>query len=147
MKKTVKIISLVVLALIIFVGGYFSGSVNSNEVSREILIGYNDNENPSRVNFPVTFNDRENQSIIDNMLMIYLHKEKTENGNIEAENPDIYIKVSSPKQSVGLIDSKVWFLKNGAVIGLRTGDSWDNVEYYEIDESETDYIKGIIDYQ
>ncbi|UTW69522.1 hypothetical protein KHA80_22670 [Anaerobacillus sp. HL2] len=53
----------------------------------------------------------------------------------------------SPKQSVGLIDSRVWFTNEGAIIGQRNGESWDQVEYYKIDKSDANYIKGIIEYQ
>jgi len=63
------------------------------------------------------------------------------------ENPDIFILVLNPKLSVGLIDSKVWFTNEGAIIAERSGESWDQVEYFKIDESDTNYIKGIIEYQ
>lgn len=146
MRKTIKIIGVIAAALILLLGGYFAGSINNNEVSREIKIGYKNNENPNRIDFPKSFTDVENQPIIDNMLMIYLNKKKIANVNIDVENPDIYIKVISPREFVGLIDSKVWFTDEGAIIGEHHGEDWDKVKYFKVDESEANYIKEIIDY-
>ena len=35
----------------------------------------------------------------------------------------------------------------GAVIGIRSGERWDQVEYFEISKNEADYIKEQIEYQ
>lgn len=142
-----KIIGLIVVAIIRFIGGYFTGSMNNNEASREIRIGYKNIENPTQVDYHHVFKDNEEQSIVDNFLMIYLHKEKIENVNLDAETPDIYIKVTSPKRSVGLIDSRLWFTNEGAIIGQRSGESWEEVEYYRINIGDANYIKDNIDYQ
>ncbi|MGG3800617.1 hypothetical protein [Metabacillus fastidiosus] len=69
------------------------------------------------------------------------------NANPDTENPNIYIEVISPKRSVGLIDSKVWFTNEGAIISKRSGKSWDEVEYYKLDKEDADYIKENIDYK
>jgi hypothetical protein len=145
--KSAKVISVTALVIIIFLGGYFAGSINNNEASREIKIGYNNSDNPNQVDYNHIFTDTENQTIIDNFMMIYLHKEKITNVNLDVENPDIYISLMSPRQSVGLIDSRVWFTDEGAIIGERRGESWDRVEYYQIDESDANYIKENIDHQ
>lgn len=147
MNKTINIISVIIVAIIIFLGGYFIGYFNNNEASREIRIGYQNSFNPDRIDYHNIFTDVENQSIIDNFLMIYLHKDKIEKVNIDVENPDIFISVISPKQSVGLIDSKVWFTNEGAIIALRSGESWDKIEYFKIGTSDASYIKEIIEYQ
>ncbi|MFC4025529.1 hypothetical protein ACFOUV_17245 [Oceanobacillus longus] len=145
--KSIKIISVIAIVIIIFLGGYFTGNINNNEASRELRIGYKNNENPNQVDYSNIFTDTENQTIIDNFMMIYLHRDKLTNVNQDVENPDIYIVVMSPKQSVGLIDSRVWFIDEGAIIGERIGESWNQVEYYQIDKSDVNYIKEIIDYQ
>jgi ABC-type oligopeptide transport system substrate-binding subunit len=145
--KSAKVISVIAFVIIIFLVGYVAGSINHNEASREIKIGYNNSDNPNRVDYNHIFTDTENQTIIDNFMMIYLHKEKITNVNLDVENPDIYISLMSPRQSVGLIDSRVWFTDEGAIIGERRGESWDRVEYYQIDESDANYIKENIDYQ
>ncbi|MGJ9459870.1 hypothetical protein [Oceanobacillus sp. CF4.6] len=128
-------------------GGYFTGNINNNEASRELRIGYKNNENPNQVDYSNIFTDTENQTVIDNFMIIYLHRDKIANVNLDVENPDIYISLISPKQSVGLTDSKVWFIDEGAIIGERIGESWDQVEYYQIDKSDANYIKENIDYQ
>ncbi|MEC2074875.1 hypothetical protein [Metabacillus fastidiosus] len=79
--------------------------------------------------------------------MIYLKKEKITNANPNIESPDIYIDVMSPKRDIGLIDSKIWFTNEGAIIGERNGESWDELEYYQIDKDDTDYIKEKINYK
>ena len=63
------------------------------------------------------------------------------------DKPDVHISVISPKQSTGLIDSRLWFTNEGAVIGIRSGESWDQVEYFEININDANYIKEQIGYQ
>ncbi|MDO6656980.1 hypothetical protein [Anaerobacillus sp. 1_MG-2023] len=145
--KLMKITGVIAVSLIIFVGGYFTGNLNNNEASREIRIGYQNSDNPSRIDYRNVFKDTENQAIIDNLLMIYLGKEKMKNVNIDKENPDIYYKLISPRQSVSLIDSRVWFTNDGAIIGERSGEGWDQVEYYKLDKNNAKYLKETIDYK
>ena len=145
--KLMKITGVIAVALIIFVGGYFTGNINNNEASREIRIGYQNSDNPSQIDYLNVFKDTENQAIIDNLLMIYLGKEKIKNVNIDKENPDIYYKLISPRQSVGLIDSRVWFTNDGAIIGERSGEGWDQVDYYKLDKNNAKYLKETIDYK
>ena len=115
--------------------------------SREIRVGYQNSANPNGIDYPTIFTDTKNQTIIDNLQMIYLHKEKIENVDIDIENPDIFIMMLNPKRSVGLIDSNVWFTNEGAMIAERIGESWEQVEYFIIDKSDANYIKEIIDYR
>ncbi|WP_307346310.1 hypothetical protein [Metabacillus malikii] len=145
--KLTKIISLIALVVIIFIGGYFTGYINNNEASREIRIGYKNNVNPNQVDDKNIFTDTENQTIIDNFMMIYLHKEKVTDTQMDLENPDIYLNVINPKRSIGLIESRLWFNDRGAIIGERVGESWDEVEFFQIDNSDATYIKETIDYQ
>lgn len=145
--KWIKIISIIAIAIIIFFGGYFTGSINNNKASTEIRIGYKNSNNPDQIDYSTIFTNIENQDIVDNFIMIYLQKERIMNANPDTENPDIYIDVISPKRSVGLIDSKVWFTNEGAIIGKRSGESWDEIEYYKIDKEDANYIKENIDYK
>ena len=146
MNKTVKLISVISVSMLIFLGGYFTG-INNREVTREIRVGYQNSANPNGIDYPTIFTDTKNQTIIDNLQMIYLHKEKIENVDIDIENPDIFIMMLNPKRSVGLIDSNVWFTNEGAMIAERIGESWEQVEYFIIDKSDANYIKEIIDYR
>lgn len=146
MNKTVKAIGVIAISILIFLGGYFAG-INNRETTREVRIGYQDSADPNRIDYSTIFSDTKNQTIIDNFLMIYLQKEKLENVDINMESPDILIMVLNPKRSVGLIDSKVWFTSEGAVIAERVGESWEQVDYFKIDQSDADYIKKVIDGQ
>lgn len=133
------------MIIIAFIGGYFAGKVNSNEASREIRIGYENSENAGQIDIQKVITDTENQGVVDNFMMIYLNKEKISTPNLAS--PNVHISVNSPKQSAGLIDSKLWFTNEGAVIGIRSGESWDQVEYFEISKNEAEYIKEQIEYQ
>ncbi|NYV67825.1 MULTISPECIES: hypothetical protein [Bacillaceae] len=145
--KSLKIIYVIIVVIIIFLSGYFIGNIKNSKVSREIRIGYNHSDYPDRIDYQNVFTDVDNQEIIDNFLMIYLHKEKIENLYLEQDTPDIYIRVTSPKQSVELIDSKLWFTKEGAIIGERIAEGWEQTEYYRIDEDDADYIKKTVQYK
>ncbi|WP_338472892.1 hypothetical protein R4Z10_09290 [Niallia sp. XMNu-256] len=149
MKRTIKIIIVILIAILIFLGGYFTG-INNREALGEIRIGYQNSVNPNEIDYPTIFTDTKNPTIVHNFIMIYLQKEKIEkmeNVVIDVENPDIFILVLNPKLSVGLIDSRVWFTNEGAIIAERSGESWDQVEYFKIDEMDTNYIKEMIDYK
>lgn len=123
------------------------GKANSNEASREIRIGYDNIENVGQIDIKKVITDTDHQGIVDNFLMIYLYKEKILDTNKDLDKPDVHISVMSPKQSTGLIDSRLWFTNEGAVIGIRSGESWDQVDYFEINKSDANYIKEQIDYQ
>jgi hypothetical protein len=133
--------------LFAFLGGYMIGKVKFNEASREIRIGYDNIENVGQVDIEKVITDTENQGIVDNFLMIYLNNEQISNKNANLDKPDVHISVISPKQATGLIDSRLWFTNEGAVIGIRSGESWDQVEYFEININDANYIKEQIGYQ
>ncbi|MDS9109428.1 hypothetical protein RLL75_01760, partial [Streptococcus pneumoniae] len=80
-------------------------------------------------------------------IMIYLNAKEIENPNIDLENPDMYIELNNPNASVGLIDSKVWFVDDGAIIGKRAGESWNQIDFYKTDESDVEYIKETVEYE
>ncbi|MGM9988001.1 MAG: hypothetical protein ACI35O_12340, partial [Bacillaceae bacterium] len=52
--------------------------------------------------------------------------------SIDKENPDLFIEINSPKQHTGLIDSRLWYTNDGAIIGIRNGESWDQIKYTRI---------------
>ena len=137
----------VLVAIMIFIVGYLTGSINTNEVTKEIRIGYQNSNHLNRVDYYNIFTDVENPSIIERFLMIYINKEKTENVNVDEDNPDIYIEVNNPKASVGLIDSKLWFTDEGAIIGRRIGPDWGSMNFYNIDKGDAAYIKETIEYE
>ncbi|WP_332647049.1 hypothetical protein [Lysinibacillus sp. 54212] len=122
-----------------------TGNVNSTEASREIRIGYDNLENVGQIDIKKIITDTEDQDIVDNIMMIYLNKEKISNPNVEY--PDVHISVLSPRMSSGLIDSRLWFTDEGAIIGMRSGESWDRVDYFKINKNDADYIKKQIHYE
>lgn len=123
------------------------GKANPDEASREIIIGYENTENVGQIDIKKVITDTENQGIVDNFLMIYLYKERILDTNHDLGQPDVHISVMSPRQSTGLIDSRLWFTNEGALIGIRSGESWDQVDYFEINKSDANYIKKQIDYR
>lgn len=142
-----KVISVVFIAIIIFIGGYATGRLMHDEVSMEVRIGYPHSEYPNRVDYPHTFKNTDNQNIINNLLMIHMQKERIDNIDMDIANPDIYLELLSPTESVGLLESRVWFMEDGAIIAQRDGISWDEVEFYKIPEDDATYIKGLIGYE
>ena len=147
MSKTVKLIISLVIVGLIFLGGFFVGNISKAEIMKEIKIGYEDVENSSKVIYEKVFTDVENSTTIDNFIMIYLNAKEIENPNIDLENPDMYIELNNPNASVGLIDSKVWFVDDGAIIGKRAGESWNQIDFYKTDESDVEYIKETVEYE
>ena len=147
MSKTVKLIISLVIVGLIFLGGFFVGNISKAEIMKEIKIGYEDVENSSKVIYEKVFTDVENSTTIDNFIMIYLNAKEIENPNIDLENPDMYIELNNPNASVGLIHSKVWFVDDGAIIGKRAGESWDQIDFYKTDESDVEYIKETVEYE
>ncbi|WP_143525678.1 hypothetical protein [Salimicrobium flavidum] len=134
--------------MIIFGGGYYAGSIGKEEVSIEVIFGYPSSENPDQVDYSHTFKNTEHQAIVDNLLMIYLNKEKVTSVDVDVNHPDIYMQVISPKRSTSLVDSRIWFTEAGPIIGQRDGGNWDNnIEYYRIDENDGRYIQEIIEDQ
>jgi len=146
-SKTVKLIISLVIVGLIFLGGFFVGNISKAEIMKEIKIGYEDVENSSKVIYEKVFTDVENSTTIDNFIMIYLNAKEIENPNIDLENPDMYIELNNPNASVGLIHSKVWFVDDGAIIGKRAGESWDQIDFYKTDESDVEYIKETVEYE
>ena len=123
------------------------GKVTSKEASREIIIGYDNTENVEQIDIEKIITDIESQAVVDSFLMIYFNKEKILDTNQDLGKPDVHISVMSPKQSSWLIDSRLWFTNEGAVIGIRSGESWDQVDYFEINKNDANYIKDQIESQ
>ncbi|AJD89764.1 hypothetical protein JMA_04470 [Jeotgalibacillus malaysiensis] len=141
--KVIKILGTLTIAVGLFLSGYFTHKLtneNVQEVSREVQFSYRSNEQPNQINLEKSYTDLEDQNIVDNTMMIMMHK-KPSSEVMDIDHPDMYINVLSPKQHTGLVDSRVWFTESGAVIGDRVGESWDQVEYFEVNEQDADYLK------
>ncbi|MGD6802778.1 hypothetical protein [Rossellomorea aquimaris] len=135
------------MMLIIFIGGYLAGIYFSKEeVSREIRVGYQDRDRDDVIHFEKIIKNTENQGAVDNIMMIFMKREKIAAPDVNLEKPDIYLELLSPKQFTGLIDSRIWFRGDGAVIAERSGESWKDVIYYAIPKQGADYLKQIVEY-
>ena len=121
--KLTKIISVIAAAVLIFISGYFTGGIINREPSRIIMFGYQNSNEPNRIDYRSIIKDTENQAFIGNFAMIYLQKEKVTNVSVDEENPDVFVHVLSPKQYVGLIEAKLWFTDAGATIAERAGET------------------------
>ncbi|WP_456274591.1 hypothetical protein [Bacillus sp. AK031] len=134
--------------------GFAAGIFLLNEpVSREIQVSYQNGERPGEYIINKVIKNTEDQSAIDNIMMIYIHKEKMMMNEkrisdpvFDFENPDVFIRINSPKQYTVLIDSRVWFLEGAAIIADRAGEDWEDVDFYSIDPEDAKYLKKIIEY-
>ncbi|MGE7837325.1 hypothetical protein [Viridibacillus arvi] len=142
-KKRILILS--IFALLLFSAGYLTSKLTIETVTREVKIGVENNKNNGQINNKKVITDAQNQGIIDNFMMIYLQSKPVEHVEINKDHPDLFIEMNSPKQSTGLIDSKVWFTNNGAIIGIRSGESWEDIEYKSISQADADFIKEQMD--
>ncbi|WP_421378466.1 hypothetical protein ACOJQI_13065 [Bacillus salacetis] len=134
--------------LIIFSGGFFTGKYVFEEgASREIRVGYQDSGRPDVINFEKVIKNTEDQAAVDNFMMIYMNKEEVAMTDVDLGKPDVFISITSPKQFTGLIDSRIWFREDGGIIARRSGESWDEVEYFSISVQDADYIKDKIEYK
>lgn len=140
------LISFVAVGLI-FAGGYFVGKVTNQEVLKEVVVRYEGtDENSRRIIYEQTYTDLENPSVIDNIIMIHLTSEEIEDPTVDMENPDMFLKVNSPNASASLLDSRIWFVDNYAILGDRVGESWDKVKFQRIEGYDVEYLKEITKY-
>ncbi|KIL51455.1 hypothetical protein KP77_09670 [Jeotgalibacillus alimentarius] len=141
--KILKTIGFTVIAVLLFFGGYFTNQVlNPVEVSREVRIGYANDyaQDPGQIDIKKVYTDLEEQHVVDNTMMIFMNKQPVERAT-DADPADMYIWMLNPKDSTGLIEARVWFDGEGAVIGQRAGEGWDQVEYFSISEQDAAYLK------
>ncbi|TXC78735.1 hypothetical protein FS935_22405 [Metabacillus litoralis] len=146
MKSTkIRILLYVIIIVMIFIGGYYTGKITSTETTREITIGYENQEHPDQIDFTKIIKDSEDQSAVDNFTVIYSNNSKI---IIEEDmgKPDVYLSIRSPKQFTNLIDSKIWFTKEGATIGIRSGETWKKIDYFSINKDDANYIREKIDF-
>lgn len=138
-----KILVVIASILVIFLGGYTVAKFNMDDgVSREIVIS---NESEQQMDIKKVINNAEDQNTVDNIMKIYLNGEQIADVDIAKDNPDLLIQVNSPKQSTGLIDSKIWFTNDGAIIGIRAGEGWEQIDFLRIDKDDADYIKDLVE--
>ncbi|MEG0471008.1 MAG: hypothetical protein RR588_01610, partial [Solibacillus sp.] len=66
--RSAKMISIIALIAIAFLGGYLIGKGNIGEASREIRIGYDNKEIDGRIDIAKVISDTESQEIVDNFM-------------------------------------------------------------------------------
>ncbi|SDN61240.1 hypothetical protein [Alkalicoccus daliensis] len=133
------------LILAVFSSGYLLGSFQGTAVSKELRIGYQNSSHSGQIDYPYIFTDTKDDTVIDNFLMIYLYPDKVEEAEVNLENPDLYVLMLNPDRGIGMIDSRIWFQKEEAVIAERIGETWEEVEYFQVDKNTADYIKEVIE--
>ncbi|WP_226579671.1 hypothetical protein [Halobacillus litoralis] len=93
----------------------------------------------------VVFTDENDQEKVDTFLDLYLHKDPIEGAaSVDVGNPDLSILFTSPGRSIDLIESRVWFTDQGAVLGERIGETWRHVQFFSITNSSEDYLRSLI---
>lgn len=143
--KIVKTACAIIIVLIIFIGGYLTGKLTTHETTREIAFGFASKENTEQINYSKVITDAKHQDIIDNVMMIFMHRKPLQSQKADLGHPDTYLQMKSPKQSTSLINSKLWFTDEGAVIGLLNGGGSEQTEYFSINQEDADYLKEQID--
>jgi hypothetical protein len=145
-----------ILMLVLFSAGFTGGIFFSEEepVSREIQVSYQNPERPGEFIIDKVINNTEDQSAVDNILMVYIYKEKMMMNEkrisdpvFDFDNPDVFIRINSPKQYSSLIDSRVWFLEGAAIIADGAGENWEEVDFYSVGPEDAEYLKDIIGYE
>lgn len=147
MSKTVKIICGVIIAGLVFGGGYLVGAQYSAEVMKEVRIGYQNEGDPNRVDYHRVYTNLEDPLIIDSFFMIYINREKVADVDLDLQHPDLYLELNNPKDWVRLKGSEIWFQEDGAIMGESVGESGDQMIFYRIDEGDANFIKETIGYE
>lgn len=137
-----RILLWIALAGAVFAGGFVAGTITSDDASYSVSIQEVSEEQPPD---GVNFNDVDDPAKMDSFLGLYLGKQSTDKVEVDLENPDYMIKLHSPKRSIGLLDARLWFTDEGAVIGERRGETWNQTTFYTITESDASYIQSIIE--
>ncbi|MBN8252171.1 hypothetical protein LZP85_09740 [Priestia flexa] len=141
MKGYFKPFAIIIGALLLFLGGYVFGKSTSDQVTREIWVG-DGKDGETDVQKVIT--DLENQAAVDNLSLIYAHRESIDTADVDINNPDLYVAFNSPKQSALLVESRLWLNDKGAVIAERTGETWDEVDYSTIPVEDALYIQSLL---
>lgn len=94
-----------------------------------------------------TLHDEEHQAELDTMLNILLHQKPLEGASVDVDNPDISLELISPERSVGILDARIWFEEDTAVLGIRSGQTWNSIRYSELSKNDAEYIQSIVDEQ
>ncbi|WP_053219280.1 hypothetical protein [Virgibacillus senegalensis] len=131
----------VVVLMLVFVIGYLSGYAGGQETSdgRSLLIGKPEN-NTEKVEYSVRYTDKKSSEVIDRFLMIYSQSEPTFPENIDQSSPDIVLSLNNDSRSVRLLDVRLWFSDNSAIIGHKRSSSW---HFRKITKQDTDYLKKL----
>lgn len=142
-KRIVRIIIFALLAICIGGGGFLLGKTLYQKPNLEVRIGHPDTNYGNVLLTDKVFTDIGHSNITNNILMIFLYRTPIENSNVDVNKPDKSITINSLKENTGLIEAKIWFLSDKAIIGMRVGESWDKIEFSEIDQNSAQYIKSL----
>lgn len=130
--KLRSVLVMAILSIMLFATGYITALFTNSQTSREIWLTDHDET--------VIITNIADQSVVDNIIMIYLRKKQLTANINELGKPDMSIRVVSPREHTSLIDSKLQFVKDGAIISERAGESSSQVIYYSIDEASKNFI-------
>ncbi|WP_027954528.1 hypothetical protein [Halobacillus kuroshimensis] len=125
---------------LIFGGGY-AAAVYVGDTPSYTLTAVKAGENKET---SATLHNGEHQAELDTMLNILLHQKPMEGASVDMENPDVTLKLISPERSIGILDARVWFEEDRAVLGIRSGQTWNSIRFSELSQNEASYIRSIV---
>ncbi|WP_100399042.1 hypothetical protein [Bacillus sp. FJAT-44742] len=138
--ETRKVIIALLISGTFFVCGLITGKFIYEEPSREIVAGYEKNEQNNHLTFTSVTNDLEDRWAVDNLQQIYMHSNQIEYERDGQTPADVHVWLKNPQSSTILIRSKIWFNDEGAIIKMGESD------YREINHLDAAKMKEMIDY-
>ncbi|WP_088068914.1 hypothetical protein [Gottfriedia luciferensis] len=144
-----KLIIPILLIIIILEGYFLISSKNSekNIPSREIRIGYTYFHNPDQINFKKVITDFKNQNDVDFIESIFWGAETISNPNVNVKFPDVHLFINSPRQGTLILNARVWFNNEGAILATSADVNWHKVYFRKINKLESDYFKKVINFK
>ncbi|GAA0422596.1 MAG: hypothetical protein ACQEWU_14255 [Bacillota bacterium] len=97
--KLRSVLVMAILSIMLFATGYITALFTNSQTSREIWLTDHDET--------VIITNIADQSVVDNIIMIYLRKKQLTANINELGKPDMSIRVVSPREHTSLIDSKL----------------------------------------
>lgn len=133
----------------LFVFGFFLGKVVYAVPTKEIRVGYENKQGD--VHYKPVLTDEKNQRDIHNleglfMNRIKLYEEEIKQDESLQKKPNLYLLIHYPKDDMSSFDTKVWFTKEGAILGTRVGET-EEIEYSYLNMEDAKTLQHILQYK
>ncbi|MFB7142257.1 hypothetical protein ACFCYN_21760 [Gottfriedia sp. NPDC056225] len=139
MNKFIKFGGFLLLITIVFSGGFICGKLLYNKPTREIQVGYEETGQQGVIEIRNVINDVNNQDKIDFIQQMLTFAKQINVNKKDLGKSDVHLFINSPKQGIRLMEIRIWFTDDGAIIDM--GD------YRKIDQSEAKMLKKMLGYK